>query len=94
MSTREVNADRKGPKNLMELANRMTAAKEHQDASNAWEDASKASAEGRDGADLAEVYNRFQNAQNSLLAAHGGDASAAQETLRQAAAYRAKGKTN
>jgi hypothetical protein len=89
-----VNADRKGPKDLRELADRMNAAKEHTHAADAWEDASKASAEGRQGPDLVEAYNRYQNAQTNLLAAHGGDAKAAQASLTEARARMGKGKSN
>lgn len=89
-----VNADRKGPKDLRELADRMNAAKAHHEASEAWNAASKASAEGRSGEDLVDAYNRFQGTQTNLLAAHGGDAKAAQASLQEAASRIAKGKAH
>lgn len=88
MSTREVNADRKGPKNLMELATRANAYKELMDSKAAY---------------LAkpneETYQRHYTAALDFADAHSNsegmaDPEAAEETIRLMKDRYAKGKAS
>lgn len=88
MSTREVNADRKGPKNLMELATRANAYKELMDSKAAYLDEPNEA-----------TYQRHYTAALDFADAHNrpdgtADPEAAAETIRLMQDRYAKGKAS
>lgn len=92
MSTREVNADRKGPKDLMDLASKAQAVKGLMDAQNRLADAQSAHESGAD-VNFGPLITAHDSALEELNSVHGNDPAAVQDTLRYIKETLAKGKS-